>query len=303
MSEWNVVTGATGYTGKYITKRLLTLGEKVKSLTGHPERSHPFGAQVQFLPFHFDDPSTLTKQLRGTKVLYNTYWVRFQRGAITFESAVDNTRVLLRAAKAAGVQRVIHISVTNPEEGSLLAYYRGKVATEQVVRESGLPYAIVRPTLIFGDEDILVHNIVWCLRRFPIFAIPGAGDYRVQPVFVEDVAELAVMVGQAKDNLVVDSAGPEILTFEELVRLLVQQIGSRVKIVHAPPSVALACAALIGQMKGDVLLTREELDGLMANLLVSRQAPQGRTRFSEWLAISADRLGVTYAHELKRHFY
>lgn len=302
MPEWNVVTGATGYTGKYITKRLLTLGERVKSLTGHPERPHPFGAQVPFLPFHFDDPATLTEQLRGTKVLYNTYWVRFPRGAVTFESAVDNTRTLLRAAKAAGIQRVIHISVTNPEQGSSLAYYRGKVATEQVIRESGLSYAIVRPTLVFGDEDILVHNIAWCLRRFPVFGIPGAGEYRVQPVFVEDVAELAVTVGQAKDNLVVDSAGPEILTFEELIRLLAQQIGSRAKIVHAPTSVALACATLIGRMKGDVLLTREELDGLMANLLVSRQAPRGRTRFSEWLTTSADRLGVVYAHELKRHF-
>ena len=302
MPEWHVVTGATGYTGKYITKRLLTLGEEVKSLTGHPERSHPFGTQVQFLPFHFDDPATLTEQLRGTKVLYNTYWVRFPHGAVTFESAVDNTRVLLRAAKAAGVQRVVHLSVTNPDEGSSLAYYRGKAATEQLVRESGLPYAIVRPTLIFGDEDILVHNIAWCLRRFPIFAIPGAGDYRVQPVFVEDVAELAVTVGQAKENLVVDSAGPEILTFEELVQLLGRQIGSRAAIVHAPTAIAIACATLLGRLQGDVLLTREELDGLMANLLVSRQAPRGRTRFSEWLTTSANRLGVAYAHELRRHF-
>ncbi|MBI2369105.1 MAG: NAD(P)H-binding protein [Deltaproteobacteria bacterium] len=300
--ELNIVTGATGYTGKYIARRLLSMGRQVKSLTGHPHRHNPFGEQVPALPFNFENPRALVEGLRGATTLYNTYWVRFSRGNITFEAAVQNTRILLHAATAAGIGRFIHISIANPDPRSPLPYYRGKALVERAVLESGLSYAIIRPTVIFGTEDILINNIAWLLRRFPIFAIAGPGDYTIQPVFVEDVAELAVAAAERRENVILDAAGPEVFAFKELVQLIARTVNSRARALHVPPGLALLLSRLVGYIIRDVVLTREELEGLMANLLVSSGPPIGRTRFSQWLERHAATLGTCYASELKRHY-
>jgi uncharacterized protein YbjT (DUF2867 family) len=301
-AELDVVTGAFGYTGKYITRRLLSMGRNVRTLTGHPNRPNPFSEQVSVSPFNFDDPSALTDSLRGASTLYNTYWVRFPRGQVTFDNAVQNTRALIRAAAEAGVRRIVHVSITNASEDSPLPYFRGKGLLEGAVVQSGLSYAIVRPTVIFGAEDILINNIAWFLRRFPVFAVLGSGDYRVQPVFVEDMAELAVGAAQQDENMVLDAVGPETYTFDELVRLIAGKIGGRARIVHLSPKLALALSRLIGYVVNDVVLTGDEVEGLMAGLLVSDGPPTGRTRLSDWLAENAGSVGARYASELKRHY-
>ena len=200
--ELNIVTGAFGYTGKYITQKLLSMGKKVKTLTGHPNRPNPFGNQVSIAPFHFDNPAELTRALQGAATLYNTYWVRFPYGQVTYDKAVAQTKILINAAKEAGIRRIVHISITNASEESPFPYFTGKGILEKFIIQSGLSYAIVRPTVIFGHEDILINNIAWFLRKLPVFAIPGAGDYRLQPVFVEDAAEIAVNAGQCNDTMI-----------------------------------------------------------------------------------------------------
>ncbi|MFQ5796672.1 MAG: SDR family oxidoreductase [Candidatus Bipolaricaulia bacterium] len=300
--ELNVVTGAFGYTGKYIARRLLSMGEPVKTLTGHPHRQNPFGDQVSVAPFNFDEPGELIKSLKGVTTLYNTYWVRFSHALVTFDKAVENTKTLIRAAQEAGVRRIVHVSITNASEESPLPYFRGKGILEKIIIHSGLSYAIIRPTVIFGPEDILINNIAWFLRRFPVFAVPGAGDYRLQPVFVEDMAEIAVNAGHKDDNLIINAVGPEIYTFNQLVRLIAGTVRSRAKIIHLRPGLALFLARLIGYIVNDVVLTRDELEGLMAGLLVSGTAPTGQTRLSDWLDQNADSVGVRYASELNRHY-
>lgn len=301
-AELNIVTGAFGYTGKYITQRLLARGKKVRTLTGHPNAPNPFGEQVRASPFDFDRPSALTDSLRGAATLYNTYWVRFCHSDTTYQRAVENTQTLIQAMRAAGVRRIVHISITHPTEDSPLPYFRGKALVERMIMESGLTYAIIRPTVIFGPEDILINNIAWLLRRVPVFAIPGSGDYRLQPVFVEDVADLAVRSGEKDDNVIIDAVGPEVYTFEELVRLIAGHVAGRARILHLPSWCALMLARAIGMLVGDVVLTREELDGLMSNLLISAGRPTGKTHFSEWLGDRAGRLGKRYASELSRHY-
>ncbi len=301
-AELHVVTGAFGYTGKYIARRLLARGEQVRTLTGHPDRPHPFGSQVSVAPFNFDHPRQLAASLRGAAVLYNTYWIRFPHRGITFEQAVDNTRTLLRAAEEAGVRRIVHLSITNPSEDSSLPYFRGKALLERDIAHSRLSYAIIRPAVIFGREDILINNIAWLLRRLPVFAVFGSGEYRLQPIFVEDLAELAVAAGAEDENAVLDAVGPETFTFNDLVRLIANQIGSRAKLIHVRPGLALFLARLAGYMVGDVLITPHEVQGLMSNLLVSDSPPAGQTRFSEWLAQNAAHVGAKYASELKRHY-
>ena len=302
MPGLNVVTGAFGYTGKYITRRLLADGERVKTLTGHPNRPNPFGDQVSVAPFNFESPEALANDLSGATTLYNTYWVRFSHGEVTFDRAIENTRVLLQAAKTAGVGRVVHISITNPSRESPLPYFRGKAVLEDAIMDSGLSYAIIRPTIIFGVEDILINNIAWLLRKFPVFFVPGSGNCRLQPVFVEDLAELAVAAGGQSDNLVMDAAGAEVYTFDQFVRLVADKVGSRTKVLHLPPNLALFLSRLVGYLIGDVILTRDEVVGLMSDLLISQEPVTGQTLLSNWLGENASLVGARYASELKRHY-
>jgi len=301
-NEKIAVTGAFGYTGQYITRRLLARGNQVITLTGHPDRPNEFKDRVEAFPFHFENPDALTASLLGVETLYNTYWVRFDHGERTFDRAVANTRVLINCAQAAGVQRLVHVSISNPSIDSHLPYFRGKALLEEAIQQSGLSYAILRPTVIFGREDVLINNIAYLLRRFPAFAVPGSGDYRLQPVFVEDMAELAIQAGHEDKNLTLDVVGPEIFTFDELVSLIAQVLGSRARLIHLPPGLALALSRLVGLAVGDVVLTRDELAGLSAGLLVSSLPPSGQTKFSEWVRENVQNLGREYASEIGRHY-
>jgi NADH dehydrogenase len=302
-AELDVVTGAFSFTGKYIARRLLALGRQVKTLTGHPGREHPFGNAVTAMPFQFEEPEALRDGLAGANTLYNTYWVRFEHGRMTFARAVAHTATLLEAARQAGVRRVVHISVAHADEASPYPYFRAKGEVERLVRESGLSYAILRPTVLFGTEGILFNNIAYMLRRFPAFAIPGKGDYRLQPIYVDDLAELAVNAGYEKRSLVLDAAGPETFTFDELVRLMAKQVGSHARLLHMRPERALKLIRMVGGLVGDVVLTREEIDGLMRDMLVFPGTPAGHTLFSNWLKQHAAALGSSYFSEMERHYH
>lgn len=296
------VTGAFSYTGKYITKRLLERGEEVITLTGHPNRPDPFNGRVKAFPLDFDEAG-MTKSLQGVDVLVNTYWVRFDKGDNTQPRAVENTRKLVNAAKAAGVKRIVHISIANPSVDSHLPYYWGKAANEKSVIESGLSYAILRPTvLVGGGEDILINNIAYLMRRLPIFFIPGDGSYGIQPVHIEDLAELAVEGVYSRENYTIDAVGPDSYTFKELVKLVGDKVGAKRPLISVPPRLALFAAQFLSVFVRDVILTPEEVDGLMANLLVSKEPARGKTAFKDWLSANRERVGARYASELQRHY-
>ena len=300
-AELHAVTGAFGFTGRYIAQHLINAGKRVRALIGR-DRPNPFGDRIEVARLQFNDFRALVDNLKGVAVLYNTYWVRFNYRETTFERAVQNSQMLIKAAKEAGIRRIVHISVMNPSEDSHLPYFRGKALVERAIRNSSLSYGIIRPTVLFGEGDILLNNIAYFLRRFPIFIVPGKGDYRLQPVYVDDVAALAVEAGERMDNFILDAVGPKVFTFAELVHLIRDAIGSRAKIVHAPPSLTMLCIWALNHFVNDIVLTREELEGLMANLLVSSQLPTCPTCFSEWLRQNAERIGLHYASEIKRHF-
>jgi uncharacterized protein YbjT (DUF2867 family) len=301
-AELDVVTGAFGYTGRYIAAQLLAKERRVRTLVSHRNRPDPFDGRVDVALLDFNRTEALEESLRGAEAIYNTYWVRFPRGEVTYERAIENSKLLIRAAANAGVRKFVHVSVSNPAEDSPLPYFRGKALVERALRESRLSYAVIRPTLIFGTGDVLINNIAWFLRRFPVFAIPGDGCYRLRPVDVEDVAQLAVQAASRPENLILDAQGPEEFSFEELVRLIAQKVGSRAKILPVPPNLALFVCRLLGLFVGDVVLTREEIAGLMANLLVSTSPPAGRSRLSDWLEENQDQLGRRYVSELERHY-
>lgn len=295
------VTGSYSYSGKYITRRLLEQGHEVITLTGHPNRPDPFAGKVKAYPLDFDIDG-MAGTLKGVDTLYNTYWIRFDHGANTQQLATENTARLVAAAKKAGVRRIVHISITNPSLESNLPYFRGKAINEKSVIESGLSYAILRPTVLFGAEDILINNIAFLLRNFLIFALPGAGNYRLQPIFVDDLANLALEAGAQEGNLLWDAVGPDIFTFREMVELIGECIGRSRPLMAVPSGLALIAARLISIFVGDVVLTQDEIDGLKAGLLVSGEAPRAHTHLQAWLLENKNSVGIRYASELKRHY-
>ena len=300
LEQLHAVTGAFGYSGKYITQHLLDAGAHVITLTNSPHRPNPFGERVRVFPFHFDDSAGLEESLRGVTTLYNTYWVRFNHKTFTHAMAVENTLRLFKAAKHAGVQRIVHVSITNPDEHSPLEYFAGKGRLERALIESGISYAILRPTVIFGKEDILINNIAWLLRRLPIFGVFGNGIYRLQPIYVGDLAELAVTQGALRANVIVNAIGPETFTYHDLVQKVGEIIGARRPIVGMPPMIGYAAGWVIGNLVGDVLITKPEIEGLMANLLYVDAPPAGWTRLTDWAQAHAATLGKQYANELAR---
>ena len=298
--DLHVVTGAFGYSGRYMARRLLDAGRRVRTLTNSPRRENPFGGKVEVRPYDFDDPDRLVSSLRGAAVLYNTYWVRFDHTGFTHAQAVRNTLTLFGAAKEAGVERVVHVSIANATEPADLPYFRGKARIEAALKESGLSYAILRPTVLFGTEDILINNIAWLLRRFPVFGVFGDGQYKIQPIYVDDLAALAVEQGRHDHNVTVDAIGPETLTYRELVAEVGRAIGKRRPIVSIHPRLGLLCGQLVGAALGDVTITWEEIRGLMENRLYTESPPAGATKLTEWLPKHADDLGRRYSSELAR---
>ena len=298
----NIVTGAFGFTGACITRRLLAMGERVITLTGHPDRPNEFGDSVQVVPFNFDNPAQLSKSLEGASVLYNTYWIRFAHGKETFAQAVENSKILIKAAEDAGVERIVHVSITNPSNDSRLPYFKGKAHVEDAIKAAKLSYAILRPAVLFGDQGILINNIAWFLRRLPVFAVPGTGDYGLQPIYVEDLADLAVEWGHKDDNTVLDAVGPDAPSFKELVRWIADAVGSKAMILHVPPPMALVGTWMLGKVVGDVVLTSDEVKGLEANLLLPKGDATAKTSLREWIGANADWLGTRYFSEVKKHF-
>lgn len=299
-NSFHAITGAFGYSGRYLAARLLAAGQPVITLTNSPHRVHPFGTRVRAFSLCFDRPDELARSLQGVDVLYNTYWVRFNHRDFTHAEAVRNTLSLFDAARRAGVRRVVHISITNPSEDSPLEYFSGKARLERALSESGLSHAILRPTVLFGREDILINNIAWALRRFPCFAVFGDGSYRLQPIFVNDLAELAVTQGAGRENRVLNAIGPETFTYHELVAAVGAAIGQSRPIVGVSPALGYALSRMIGWGVGDTFVTREEIAGLMAGLLCVDTPPTGTTRLTEWMRTHRDTLGRHYASELAR---
>lgn len=298
-----LITGAFSFTGRAIAERLLAGGAAVRTLTAHPERGGPLERRVEVFPLQFDDSAELMKHFEGVDVFYNTYWMRFSRGGIPFDAAVRNSRFLFDAARRAGVRRVVHVSIANASPNSPFAYYRGKAQVEHDLATTGLSYAVLRPTVLFGDGAVLLNNIAWLLRRFPVFAIPGDGSCRLQPVHVNDVARLALELAERSDDTAVDAAGPETYRYDELVGAIRAATRSRALLLRLPPSVALGMGRALGWALRDVLITRDELRGLLQNVLVSHQPPLCATRLSDWLTDNGKLLGRRYLSELALHYH
>lgn len=298
--ERHLVTGAFGYSGSYIARELLARGHAVRTLTLSQDRSHEFGDQIEVHPLDFTDEAGLRTALTGVRVLYNTYWVRFPKAGFSQDDAVRNSIRLFEIAGEAGVERIVHVSITKPSLSSPYSYFRGKAEIEAGLQATGVPHSILRPAILFGGPEILHNNIAWMLRHLPVFGIFGNGQYRLRPIHVRDLAQLAVEAGTHQGDEIIDAVGPETFTFRELVRRIGEAIGHSRPLIPVPRPIALAFLGLLGLFVRDVILTRQEVGALMDDLLVTDAPATGNTRFSTWIAEHGQDLGRHYASELAR---
>jgi len=306
IGEMHVVTGAFGYTGRWISHRLLDEGIRVRTLTNAIGRDDPFDGRVEVHPLDFDNREALIESMRGASVLHNTYWVRYNDPNRDFEHsvAVENSRRLFEAAAEAGVERIIHLSVAHPHDAPDWSYFRGKVEVEEMLNESDQSFAILRPTVLFGGErNVLINNIAWMLRRFPVFGVFGMGRYPIQPVHVKDVARVAVEQSVSRDRVTIDVTGPETFTYREYIRSLARSMGLRRLIVPMPPLAAWMFGRMLGVMLRDLVITRAEIRGLMRGLMASDEEPLGELRFSDWIAEHGKHLGKRYRNDLRERRY
>jgi NADH dehydrogenase len=298
---FDVVTGAFSYSGAAIARQLEGSGRRVRTLTGHPARADTDTA-IDVRPLDFDDLVGLSSALAGATTLYNTYWVRFPHGQDDHERAVANSRTLFHAAHQAGVERIVHVSITHPSISSPYRYFRGKAQVERALAEVGVPYAVLRPAILFGGDGVLINNIAWLLRHLPVFGVGGKGDYRIRPMHIDDLAALAVAVGAERTDTVVDAVGPDRPTFFELVTLIREAIGSRSLIVRVPGFAMPALASMLGLFLRDVVLTGEEFRAMADGMADTDGPATGAISVSEWVRDHADTLGRSYANEIERHF-
>jgi uncharacterized protein YbjT (DUF2867 family) len=300
-AQRDVVTGGFSYSGAAIASQLLTAGHQVTTLTGHPERA-PAGTPLTVAPLDFTDPAALARALRGAHTLYNTYWVRFARGPVDHEAAVANSRVLFAAAARAGVQRIVHVSITHPSPASPYPYFRGKARVEQDLAECGVPYAVARPAVLFGGDGVLINNIAWLLRHLPAFALGGGGSYRIRAIHVDDLAALCIRLGGGDEPETVDAVGPQSLTFRELVSCIRTAVGSRAVLVPVPGGLVPALSAVLGAALHDTLLTADEYRAMAGGLADSDGPSTGETVLTDWVRRHGGTLGRSYANEIDRHF-
>lgn len=297
------VTGAFGFTGRAIAEALLARGDEVVTLTGHmPAGDDPLASRLTVAPLAFNRPTELADALAGVDTLFNTYWIRFSRGSVTFDRAVVNSAVLFAAARRAGVRRIVHISVVGADPSAPTPYIRAKGRLEGTLRSAGLEWAIVRPTLTYGPNDILVNNLAWALRRLPIYGMPGDGRYPIQPVHLDDVTAICLEAAAGGSGAILDAAGPEQLAFREMVEIVKTAVGSRSRVVGMPQWAVLAAAGVLGRVVGDVVLTRTEVLELTTGWLTSKEPPQGRIRFADWVPANAHLLGHRWSSELARNY-
>ncbi|MBA3726532.1 MAG: NmrA family NAD(P)-binding protein [Armatimonadetes bacterium] len=298
-----IVTGPLSFTGKYLTKLLIESGKSVAGFTNDVSRANPFPGRLDLVRYSFDNVDSMATAMRGARTFYNTYWIRYPRGEMTYERAVQNSIALFSAAKLAGVQRIVHTSIANPSADSPFGYYRGKAGVELALVASGIPHSILRPTVFFGKEDILINNIAWLARHSPLFLVAGNGNYRIQPIAVEDYAALMNEHGERDEaSITCDAVGPETYPFVDLVELIKKEIGSRARIVRVPQRIFYLASLLMAPLVRDTVVTWDEVRGLMANLLISNESPMGRTSLKTWLSDNAGTVGVEYHSERSRHY-
>lgn len=290
----DLVTGAFGNTGSAIARSLVEQGRHVRTLT--TAASDDSDAPIEVIAPDWDDPTQLVRSFDGVSTFYNTFWMRTGNPGshgTDYGMAIARSVALLEAARRAGVERIVHLSVAHADapDAQRYPYFAAKARVEAVLRSTGIAHAIVRPAVMFGGGPGIVEQLARVLRWVPVFGVAGDGRYQVRPVHVGDVARLCVdgAAHASVDAVPVDAVGPDRPTFDELVRWVAASVGRRARLVHLPATAVIAAGRTLGTIAREDLLTADELRSTMDGLADTDGPATGTVSLRAWLAASATR--------------
>lgn len=243
-----LVTGGTGFVGRHTIRRLRQEGLPVRAVVRRPE-----GAQmlrdlgVEILQGDISDPASLEAAAKGCERVIHLVGIIQEGRGFTFRSVhVEGTGNILAAAKKAGVRHFLHQSALGTRENARSEYHRTKWEAEQLVKASGIPYTILRPSLIYGPGDQFTLRLADAIRLSPVLPVIGTGRSKVQPISIDDLASCIVKAaqGDAYFDTLYEIGGPEQLTYEEVTKAIADALGVKRRTMHMPMFVMRAMATV-----------------------------------------------------------
>ncbi len=233
-----LVTGANGFVGSNLVRRLRKDGIGVRALvrnTSRAQRLRDLGAEV--VPGDIADPASLEAAAAGCDRVIHLVGIIQEGRGFTFQSVhVEGTRNVVEAAKKHGVKQFVYQSALGTRENAGSEYHRTKWEAEKLVKASGLPYTILRPSLIYGPGDQFTIRLAEAIRLSPVLPVIGSGRSKVQPIFIDDVAACIAKAvsGDAFLNKTFEIGGPDRLTYEEVTKAIAAALGVKRPTVHMP---------------------------------------------------------------------
>ncbi len=273
------VVGGSGFIGRYIVKRLAARGAIVSVVSRHASEAQflkPMGdvGQIALIDAGLDDERGLAAAIEGAAAVVSSIGILYERGRQTFQMLhVDGPARLARLAAAAGVKHFVHLSALAADSRSPSAYARSKAAGEAAVQAAFPSASILRPSLVFGPEDDFFNKFAAMAGLAPALPLVGGGATRFQPVYVGDVAD-AVMAALERPEAagrIYELGGPAVLSFRELMELMLSEIGRRRLLVSVPWGLA-SFAALFMQVMPTPMLTRDQVKLLQRDNVVTSGA-------------------------------
>lgn len=250
-----LVAGGTGMIGRLVVRELARQGNPVAVLSHRPERApaHFPGLKVEVRKGDARDAASLERAVQGVETIisamqFPNYPIEDKRRGHTFEEvdARGNER-LVAAAKQAGVRQYIYLSGAGAAKDGQYHWLRAKWRAEEAIRASGMTYTIIRPSWVYGPDDKSLNKFVAFARLLPFVPVIGSGDQQLQPVFVNDVAEAVVasVTAPSAANQTFEMGGPDRLTMNELIAIMLSVMGKKKPKLHSPAFLPrLAGAAL-----------------------------------------------------------
>jgi NADH dehydrogenase len=261
------MTGATGFVGRRIVRRLEERGHQVRALVRDPDRLPPELRKADLTRGDLRDETALRRVVAGVDAVIHLVGIIVERGPDTFDAVhVEGTRRLMAATAEAGCRRIVHMSAVGArDEPGATPYHRTKARGETVVRQSGIPAAVFRPSIIVGPGNAPVRTLARLHRWSPVIPVFGRGDFPIQPVWVEDVALAFALAAERRELTgAFELGGPEIVTYEDFVRAIGRASGHPRPVVHVPLSLVRFAARTFDVLGEYAPITTDQLEMLLA---------------------------------------
>jgi NADH dehydrogenase len=233
-----LVTGGTGFVGSHLIRRLRLEGVPVRAIVRDPDKAQALKyLGVDVVKGDISDPASLEKSTTGVERVIHLVGIIQEAPGATFKSVhVDGTRNLLEASKKSGVRHFFYQSALGTRPKANSEYHKTKWAAEELVRAGGMPYTILRPSLIYGDGDQFTLKLSEMIRLSPLLPVIGSGSSKVQPIFIDDVVTciLKAVTSDCCLNEIYEVGGPDQLSYEEVTVAIADAMGVKRPTLHLP---------------------------------------------------------------------